>query len=46
MGHAGAIIREGQGTVADKTRALSEAGARVAKSIAQVPCLLRDVLKA
>jgi succinyl-CoA synthetase alpha subunit len=46
MGHAGAIIREGQGTVADKTRALSEAGAAVARNIADVPRLLGEKLKA
>lgn len=45
MGHAGAIIRAGQGTVADKSRALSEAGALVAQAIADIPRLLESKLK-
>ncbi|BCV24513.1 succinate--CoA ligase subunit alpha [Gelria sp. Kuro-4] len=45
MGHAGAIIRAGQGTVQDKTRALSAAGAAVATAIAEVPRLLGQRLQ-
>lgn len=46
MGHAGAIIRAGQGTVADKARVLSEAGVAVARNISDVPRLLAEKLKA
>jgi succinyl-CoA synthetase alpha subunit len=44
MGHAGAIIQRGVGTVASKTEALTGAGAMVAKSLAEVPQLLRKML--
>ena len=36
MGHAGAVIAQGQGTYASKIRALSDAGVTVAKSPAQI----------
>ncbi|MBX6341602.1 MAG: succinate--CoA ligase subunit alpha [Thermomicrobiaceae bacterium] len=44
MGHAGAIISGGQGTAAEKIRALSAAGVRVAETPAQVADLVREVL--
>lgn len=40
MGHAGAIIRGGEGTAQSKLDALAGAGAKVAKSIAEIPGLL------
>lgn len=43
MGHAGAIITAGKGTVEDKIIALNEAGSSVAKKPSMVGKLLRDV---
>ncbi|GAA0432511.1 CoA-binding protein [Lentibacillus halophilus] len=43
MGHAGAIITAGKGTVEDKIAALNEAGAYVAKKPSMVGELLKDV---
>jgi len=40
MGHAGAIIEGGEGTAADKVRALEAAGVRVAKHPEEIPDLL------
>lgn len=42
MGHAGAIVSGGKGTVAGKTVALEKVGAKVAKKPSQVPFLLRE----
>jgi succinyl-CoA synthetase alpha subunit len=44
MGHAGAIISGGQGTAADKIKALEYAGVRVADSAAGVAGLMREVM--
>jgi succinyl-CoA synthetase alpha subunit len=44
MGHAGAIITAGKGTVEDKVAALEQAGALVADRPGQVGGLLRSVL--
>lgn len=44
MGHAGAIISGGQGTAADKMRALSEAGIHVCKSPAEIGEIMEKVL--
>jgi len=44
MGHAGAIITQGKGTVACKTEALSRAGALVAKRPSEVGELLKKVV--
>ncbi|NWF68762.1 MAG: succinate--CoA ligase subunit alpha [Chloroflexi bacterium] len=41
MGHAGAIIEGGEGTVEQKAEALREAGVRVAENPEQIPGLLR-----
>jgi succinyl-CoA synthetase alpha subunit len=41
MGHAGAIIEGGEGTAADKIRALEAAGVRVAKHPEEIPTLLK-----
>lgn len=40
MGHAGAIIEGGAGTAADKIRALTSAGVKVAKHPEEIPTLL------
>ncbi|MDI9390416.1 MAG: succinate--CoA ligase subunit alpha [Synergistota bacterium] len=45
MGHAGAIIRGGEGTVSSKVNALSEAGALVASKIRDIPELLKKALR-
>ncbi|MEJ2545081.1 MAG: succinate--CoA ligase subunit alpha [Calditrichaceae bacterium] len=44
MGHAGAIISGGQGTAADKMKALSEAGIHVCKSPAEIGSKMEEVL--
>jgi succinyl-CoA synthetase alpha subunit len=41
MGHAGAIIEGGRGTVAEKAEALRAAGVRVADNPEQIPSLLK-----
>ena len=45
MGHAGAIISGGSGSVAEKRRVLEAAGAKVADRPRQVGLLLKEVLK-
>ena len=45
MGHAGAIIRGGEGTASSKVKALSEAGALVALRIRDIPELLKKALR-
>ncbi len=42
MGHAGAIIRGGRGTAAEKVTALEAAGIRVATSPTELPALIRE----
>jgi succinyl-CoA synthetase alpha subunit len=44
MGHAGAIITGGRDTAAAKSAALRAAGARVARTLPELPDLLRDAL--
>lgn len=44
MGHAGAIIRDGSGTVESKMQILSNAGAIIAQTISDIPRALRDAL--
>ena len=44
MGHAGAIISGGQGTAADKKKALREAGVTVAESPAEIGVTLKGIL--
>ena len=44
MGHAGAIISGGQGTAADKMKALSDAGIHVCKSPAEIGSKMAEVL--
>lgn len=44
MGHAGAIITAGKGTVADKVEALTKAGALVADRPSMIGTLLKSVL--
>ena len=44
MGHAGAIISGGQGTAADKIRALNDAGIAVADSLATIGETVAEVL--
>jgi succinyl-CoA synthetase alpha subunit len=41
MGHAGAIIEAGAGTAADKIKALTAAGVKVAKHPEEIPALLQ-----
>ena len=45
MGHAGAIVTGGKGTVKDKVRALEMAGALTAAKPSQVGPLLRQACK-
>ena len=45
MGHAGAIISGGQGTAADKMRALSDAGIQVCTSPAEIGAKMEEVLE-
>jgi succinyl-CoA synthetase alpha subunit len=45
MGHAGAIIAGGQGTAAQKIKAMEEAGIRIAPSPAHLGLTLKEVLK-
>lgn len=45
MGHAGAIVSGGTGTAADKIAALEAAGIKVAKIPAEIPDLIKTVLK-
>ncbi|TVQ04341.1 MAG: succinate--CoA ligase subunit alpha [Balneolaceae bacterium] len=44
MGHAGAIISGGQGTAADKIKALKKAGVTVAESPADIGVTLKEIL--
>ena len=44
MGHAGAIISGGKGTVADKTKALESAGIKVVMSPADIGIAVKEVL--
>lgn len=45
MGHAGAIIERGMGTLEGKIKALNEAGAKVATVPFEVPDLVKEALK-
>ncbi len=44
MGHAGAIVTGDRDTAAAKSAALREAGARVARTLPELPALLREAL--
>jgi succinyl-CoA synthetase alpha subunit len=44
MGHAGAIVMGGRDTAAAKSAALRAAGARVARTLPEIPALLREAL--
>jgi succinyl-CoA synthetase alpha subunit len=44
MGHAGAIVTGRRDTAAAKSAALREAGARVARTLPELPALLRQAL--
>lgn len=44
MGHAGAIVSGGKGTVRGKTEALTKAGGKVAQRPSMVPLLLKEFL--
>lgn len=44
MGHAGAIVSGGKGTVKGKTEALAKAGGKVARRPSMVPLLLKEFL--
>lgn len=44
MGHAGAIVSGGKGTVKGKTEALTKAGGKVAQRPSMVPLLLKEFL--
>ncbi len=45
MGHAGAIISSGSGTAAEKIKAFEESGVPVAKQPAEIPQLLKRIMK-
>lgn len=45
MGHAGAIISSGSGTAEEKIKAFEDAGVPVARQPAEIPELLRKVMK-
>ena len=45
MGHAGAIISSGTGTAAEKIVAFENAGVQVARQPAEIPELLKKLLK-
>ena len=45
MGHAGAIISSGTGTAAEKILAFENAGVQVARQPAEIPELLKKLLK-
>jgi succinyl-CoA synthetase alpha subunit len=45
MGHAGAIISSGTGTAAEKILAFESAGVQVARQPAEIPELLKKLLK-
>ena len=45
MGHAGAIITRGRGTAESKMKAFAEAGVEVAKMPAEIPRLVKAVMK-
>lgn len=42
MGHAGAIINEGEGNAEDKIKALERAGVKVARLISEIPKLIKS----
>lgn len=44
MGHAGAIIDGSSGTAADKITALEKAGIKVAKELAEIPKLIKELM--
>lgn len=44
LGHAGAIIKKGAGTVVSKIRILSQAGAEIAPAISDIPHILKKIL--
>lgn len=45
LGHAGAIIRKGSGTVKSKIRILSESGAKIASAISDIPWIIKESLE-
>jgi succinyl-CoA synthetase alpha subunit len=44
FGHAGAIVEEGKGTAASKTKALQDAGISVARHFPEIGKLAREAL--